>query len=161
MTIFWIILIIVSFAIGFAIGARLIWKTADEALKTQDKQTIRANAYYNVLNQWLKDIHDGKFPEEWFVRNEYKTVAIYGFAELGMRFYEEMKSNTKVEVVYIIDRNSLNIASDLEIYSPDDILPEVDVIVVTPVHVFASIDKMLRKKVKCPVVSLEDVIYDL
>ena len=144
MTIFWIILIIVSFAIGFAIGARLIWKTADEALKTQDKQTIRANAYYNVLNQWLKDIHEAKSPDEFFVRNGYRTVAIYGYAELGMRFYEEMRESKAVKIEYIIDRNSLNIASDLEIYSPDDILPEVDVIVVTPVHVFASIARMLR-----------------
>ena len=161
MILLWIVIIIAAFILGFIIGSRLIWKTADEALKTQDKQTIRTTAYYNVLNQWLKDIHEKKDMDEWFVRNKYKTVAIYGFAELGMRFYEEMKNSENIEIKYIIDKNSQNIASSLDIYCPDDELPEVDVIVVTPVHVYASIDKMLRKKVACEIVSLEDVIYDI
>ena len=41
----------------------------------------------------------------------------------------------------------------------DDELEEVDAIVVTPISAFGEIKQTLEKKVDCPIISLEDVLY--
>lgn len=155
------IVIVVVAVLFFILGAYVIWKVADDALKSQDEQNVRATAYYNVLNQWLKDINEGKDISDYFVRNGWKTIAIYGYAELGMRLHECLKCSKKVSVSYIIDQNAQNVASELNVYKPSKDLPNVDVIVITPVHVYSIVDKMLKNMVSYKIVSLEDVIYDI
>ena len=49
----------------------------------------------------------------------------------------------------------------MDVLTPDDDLPEVDLIVVTPVHYFDEIEEMLADKVDCPVISIEDVVYEV
>ena len=42
-----------------------------------------------------------------------------------------------------------------------DSLEAVDVIVVTPITSFFEIEDELSKKVSCPIISIEDVIFDM
>ena len=85
-------------------------------------------------------------------------IAIYGYAEFGQRLHDELR-DSEVEVKYIIDRSmfsgSLNM---LPIYRPDEMLPEIDAVIVTPVWDFDQIKEQLVNRVKCPIISLEEVI---
>ena len=76
---------------------------------------------------------------------------------LGERLYDELK-DTKTEVKYAIDQNAESIYADIDVYLPDDKLPEVDVIVVTATYYYNSILNNIKDKVYCPIVSLDDVI---
>ena len=44
---------------------------------------------------------------------------------------------------------------------PNPNLEEVDVIIVTAIHYYDEIEREMSEYVDCPIVSLEDVIYDL
>ena len=77
--------------------------------------------------------------------------------ELGNRLYEELKE-TEIIMKYGIDKNSG--FGEIEILDIDDELPEVDVVVVTAVFDFDKIESNLKDKVNCPVISLEDIVYD-
>ena len=46
----------------------------------------------------------------------------------------------------------------LKIIKPTDSYDEVDVVIITPVHYFAEIAELLNDKVRCPIVSIENVI---
>ena len=153
---------LLGMAIGVAVGAYWIWKLSDKALKNQDKQMLRATSYYEVANQWVKNLHDGHEVKDFFIEKGFQSIAIYGYADLGKRMYEELnpEKNTGIEVAYIIDQNAGRVASDIDVYKPSDKLPQVDVIVVTPVHIYVQIAKMLTGMVPYKIISLEEVIYD-
>ena len=79
--------------------------------------------------------------------------------ELGVSLLEEL-NQADVEVKYCIDRDADNIYMNIDIFKPDDNLPEVDVVVVTAMHNFEEISQHIEKKLKCKIVSLEDVVWE-
>jgi hypothetical protein len=67
---------------------------------------------------------------------------------------------TDIHVDHIVDRNANNIIADVPTFTPDGDLPEVDVVVVTAIQFFDEIKKDMSEKYHCPIVSLEDVVYE-
>lgn len=114
--------------------------------------------YYHILNKWLEIRQNGGDLLSFFISNKYKMIAIYGYKELGERLYDELK-NSDIKVQYVIDRAADNICSEVDICTPDDILQEVDVVVVTAPYYMEEIEKELREKLNCAIISLEDVVY--
>lgn len=116
---------------------------------------------YQLLNHWLEIKNEGKNLARYFADMEYRRIAIYGMAELANRLSEEL-AGSGVEIVYGIDRDaSCSISRIADVYSLQDPLPEVDVIIVTPYYAFETIKKDLEKKVKCPVVSIEEIVWSV
>ena len=115
--------------------------------------------YYNMLNQWLMLKQDGKSLEKYFEENNYKTIAIYGMGEMGNRLYDELKG-TEIKVKYAIDKNAAGAYSELDIREIDDELEEVDAIVVTATFAFDEIEEELCSMFSCPIISLDDVVYE-
>ena len=79
---------------------------------------------------------------------------------VGERLYEEL-SNSDITVEYLIDKNAGNINTDMKIFTPDEELPKVDAVIVTPVTFFDEIEEMLAGKIACSVISIEDILYEL
>ena len=113
-----------------------------------------------AFDQWLQIRQEGKTLVEYFTRNGFKTVAVYGMKELGERLCDELKGSD-VTVRYAIDRNADTIYADVDVVTPEEELAEVDVIVVTAITYFDEIEEMLCEKVDCPIVSLEDILYEI
>ena len=49
----------------------------------------------------------------------------------------------------------------METKSPNDYLPEVDAVIVTPVFYYDEIKKNLSDKVKGKIISLHDILYEI
>lgn len=135
-------------------------KKNQENLRNKDKKINKFKSYYNTLNEWLRIKHKGVNLEKYFIENGYKNVAIYGMGEMGNRLYEELM-NTEICVKYAIDKNALSIYSELQMYEAAEDVPPVDVIVVTATFAYDEIVEELQNKVTCPIVSLEDVVYEI
>ena len=73
---------------------------------------------------------------------------------------EELEK-TNIQVAYAIDRNLDGVYANISIVSPEGILEEVDAIVVTAIASFDEIAEELYKKIKYPVISLEDILYEI
>lgn len=149
---------VVAFLSGSIIGAIGISKITSKNIEISDKRIDKFKNYYSVLTQWLTLKQKNKSLEKYFIDNGYKTIAIYGMGELGNRLYEELKP-TKILVKYGIDKSFG--FGEIKIFNIDDELPEVDVIVVTAVFDFDKINNNLKNKVNCPIVSLEDIVYEI
>ena len=78
----------------------------------------------------------------------------------GETLVEELK-NSKIVIKYGIDQNADKIYAEFDVISPDDEFDEVDAIVVTSITFFDEIEKMLSEKVTCPIISLEDILYEV
>ena len=68
---------------------------------------------------------------------------------------------TEVQIAYAIDKNANSIYSDINVITMDDNLEDVDAIVVTAITFFDEIEEQLQSKVSCPIISLEDILYEI
>lgn len=153
----------VMFMSAMAVGA-LMMKNIDRIVDKKTDKTDKVNkfkGYYQILSRWLALKQEGKQLEQYFVNNDYKTIAIYGMGEMGNRLYEELKDSVKVEIKYAIDKNMKNICSRLSILDLKSDMPKVDVIIVTATFAFYEIERELSKKINYPIVSLEEILLEI
>ncbi len=150
----------ISTILGAAAGALTTGKMTGKAIDQKKEKIDKFKSYYNVLNQWLILKQEGKSLENYFLNNGYKTLAIYGMGEMGNRLYEELK-NTSVQIIYTIDKNAACTYSELDVIEPEEDFSPVDAIVVTAIFDFVEIEKKLEKKTDFPIISLEDVVYEV
>lgn len=78
----------------------------------------------------------------------------------GETLIDELK-DTGIEVVYGIDQKADTIYADVEVLSMDDSLEDVDVVIVTAITFFDEIETKLSEKLDCPIISLEDILYEV
>lgn len=154
------IISVLSATAGAAVGAAAVGRTTTDEKNKIKKMSDKHLALFLMMNQWVKVKQEGKNLSSYFEANGYKKIAIYGMSYVGETLVDELKG-TGVEVAYGIDKNAEGIYADIEVFSVDDNLEEADVIVVTAITFFDEIEKMLASKVKCPIISLEDVLYEI
>lgn len=115
-----------------------------------------------MLKDWMKKKQEGKNLGDYLKKKGYTEIAIYGIADVGELFLDEVK-NSGICVKYGIDRNVENLRENfaINIYKPEDKLSEVDAVIVTAITYFEEIEKILEKKVSCPILSIDDVITEV
>ena len=77
----------------------------------------------------------------------------------GETLYNEL-DGSGVKVKYAIDRNADQKYADVDVISPEADLPDVDAIIVTAITFFDEIEEKLAEKISCPILSLEDILYE-
>jgi hypothetical protein len=81
-------------------------------------------------------------------------------SHVGELLLDELK-DTDIKVAYGIDRKRSWNYTDIDVYSPEDSLKEVDAIVVTAIASFDEIKGNLSSKVDCPIISLEKILFEV
>ena len=151
---------VLSTLIGAIAGAAGSGYLGSKQVEQKAEKVDKFKGYYNMLNQWLILKQEGKKLSEYFKRNNYKTVAIYGMGEMGNRLYDELK-DSDIEVKYAVDKNAASTYSELDVIELEDDFDTVDVMVVTATFAFDEIEEEISEKVDFPLVSLEDVVYEI
>lgn len=143
---------------GILIGIWSSYKVIYKQVYIQRGKIQRSEMYYSLLLQWIVNLESGKTIEKYLLRHGFSNIAIYGVGEVGKRVSEELK-DTNVKMVYAIDREAVSGTLDVNTYHmKDDVLPDVDAVIVTPIFHYRKIAKKLKKKVDCPIISLETII---
>lgn len=143
--------------VGGIIGTkRIMQKKLNVATDYSDKHL----SLFLMMNQWVKVKQEGKNLASYFERNGFTRIAVYGMSYVGETLIEELK-DTGVEVVYGIDKHADRIFSTVDVIFVDDSFGEVDAVIVTAITFFDEIKDILSEKVDCPVISLEDVLYEV
>lgn len=131
------------------------------SLSVQKKEADRFYDNYMLLSHWMEMKNHGRSSLDYFHTMQYKDIAIYGMGEMANRLCEELEG-TDVCVKYGIDREVCGTVSRMDrIYFPGEMLEPVDAVIVTPFYAMESIRGMLAKKMTCPIVSLEEVVWSL
>lgn len=142
-------------------SAYIVRKLQNNLLEKKNaKSTDKNRALFLMMNQWVKMKQEGKNLSSYFKQNGYKKIAIYGMGYVGETLLEELKESG-ITVAYCIDKRAGFIYTDVDIVSMDDYLERVDVVVVTAITFFIEIEKELSGKMDCPIVSIEDILYEV
>lgn len=150
----------VSLLAGIGIGIFLMGEISIDVIKKNSRLSDKHLSLFLLMNQWVQVKQKGMSVAEYLTKNNYKQIAIYGMSYMGGTLVKELK-DTEVIVKYGIDIKPDEAYADIDVFSPDQDMPEVDAIIVTAVSAFCEIEKMLHEKVCCPVLSLEDILYGM
>lgn len=146
--------------IGAGASAVTVGKFSGETNKKVKKMSDKHLALFLMMNQWVKVKQEGKNLETYFERNGYQKIAIYGMSYAGETLFNELK-DSNIQVAYAIDQKAEGIYADVDIVSPDAVLADVDAIVVTPIFFMDEIEEMLSSRISCPILSLEDILFEV
>ena len=151
---------VLSLLVGATAGAvgvgKITGDKADEAMRLSNKHL----GLFLMMNQWVKVKQEGKNLSDYFEKNGYKKIAIYGMSYAGETLVEELK-NSNIEIAYGIDQKANSIYAEIDIVSVYDDLEDVDAVVVTAISFFDEIEEKLNEKLNCPILSLEDILYEV
>ena len=149
------ILVALSFFAGILTSRHFAYKMI---VKEVDK--IRQyKCLFQFSNKWIALKQKEMDITAYFRDRGYYSIAVYGMGDLGERLADEIQ-NTDINIVYAIDRSKTGKYAGIQIKRLEEVLPEVDAVVVTPIYNFWEIKPILIDKFECPVVSLEDVICE-
>ena len=146
--------------IGALAGAGAIGKILGKSEEKIRKMSDKHLSLFLMMNQWVKVKQDGKNLSEYFEKNKYEKIAIYGLSYAGETLLSELQDSS-IQIAYGIDQNADSIYSDINVYSLEDSLEPVDVVVVTAITFFNEIEKKLSGKIDCQIISLEDILHEI
>ena len=150
----------VSILAGTAVGAGAIGKIKGDQINKVQSMSNKHLALFLMMNQWVRVKQEGRNLADYFERNGYQRIAVYGMSYAGETFIDELKGS-KVEIAYGIDQRANSIYADVDIVPVEDVLEVVDAVVVTAITFFDEIEEKLSKKLDCPIISLEDILYEV
>lgn len=151
---------ILSVLTGAVVGAGAVSKVKGDKIQKSDQMSSKHLNLFLLMNQWVKVKQEGKNLATYLEQHDYNKIAIYGMSYAGETLIEELKG-TNVEVVYGIDKNAESIYADVDVVTMEDTLGKVDAIVVTAITFFDEIEEKLSEKIDCPIISLEDILYEV
>lgn len=141
-------------------GAGVVSQAMGKSLEKAGNMSEKHLALFLMMNQWVKVKQEGKNLVEYFVQNGYKRIAIYGMSYAGETLVDEL-IGTDIEIVYGIDQKADSVYSDIDVFTLEDDLEVPDAIVVTAISFFDEIEGKLGEKFVCPILSLEDILYEI
>lgn len=151
---------VLSALTGTIAGAAAVKRAEGKKLKKVKGYADKHLALYLMMNQWVKVKQENKSIAEYLEKNGYQQIAIYGMNYVGETLMSEL-ANTNIQVKYAIDKNADNIYADVDILLPEDDFDNVDAVIVTPITFFDEIEEMLSEKMDCPILSMEDILYEI
>lgn len=151
---------VLSSLVGAGVGAVATGKVMGDKANQWQQMSDKHLALYLMMNQWVKIKQEGKNLSEYFEKNNYKNIAIYGMSYAGETLIDELRG-TGICIKYGIDKNADRIYSDIDIVSMESDLEDVDAVVVTAITFFDEIEAKLSEKIDCPIISLEDILYEV
>lgn len=154
------IISILSGIVGAGVGAGVTSKLLGKLLSKQSELADKHLALYMLMNQWVQVKQEGKSLVSYFEANGYKNIAIYGMHFVGQTLCKELEGSS-ICIKYAIDKNADNVFADFDVITMEDDLAEVDAVIVTPIYYFDEIEEKLEEKVDCPIISIEDILYEV
>lgn len=154
------IIAMLSAVAGAGAGAAAIEKKRVQDIAVKKALSDKHFKMFKMMDHWVGIKQEGKNLSQYFIENGYQKIIIYGMHYAGERLVEELKGSD-IQIVCGIDQKAQSIFSDINVITKEEFIPEADVVVVTAISFFDEIEMEMRERVSCPIISLEDVVYEL
>lgn len=151
---------VLSTLAGTMLGAGVVGRMTGERIRYKQRMSEKHLSLFLMMNQWVKVKQEGKNLASYFEQKGYKKIAVYGMSYAGETLVAELMG-TDISIAYGIDKNADSIYVDVDIMSMEEDLDPVDAVVVTAITFFDEIENKLSEKIDCPIISLEDILYEV
>lgn len=145
--------------LGAVVGVTVVGNKLNKVVEEKHQNSEKFRMMYQMMERWMRKKQSDRTLAKYFEIHGYKNIAIYGMADIGKLLINELK-DSGITVVYGIDKN-IDVSVAVEVFTPEGPLEDVDAVVVTAIAYFDEIESMLSAKMKCPIISLEDIVYEL
>jgi len=145
--------------ISLVSGGIYVYKRWFDKKWEENRRWTKQRRMFKLANKWIERLGNHCVVANYFDKKGYKTVAVYGLSTFGKHLIQQL-GESNIEVIYGIDRRQGMVDADMRVYLPEDNLPEVDVVVITAIYDYDEIKEELKHRIKCPIVSLEEIIYE-
>ena len=146
------LILMISLVMGFAAGVSIIRQREKKAKQKEKEMSEKHLALFLMMNQWVQVKQEGKKLADYLSEHGYKNIAVYGMSFAGERLVNELRGT---------DKQADTLYSEIDLVSLEDEWKEVDAIIVTAITFFDEIEKMLSQRIYCPILSLEDILYEI
>lgn len=128
------------------------------AFKDKDEQYNKIKRNFLLLNDWMDFSRtENHALASLLWEKGYKEIIIYGWSFLGEQLYKDLQG-TQIKVKGILDRRTVTNVYNTPTYNLKSKLPEVDAVIITVLYDGEKIKNDLATVVKCPAISLEDLV---
>lgn len=151
---------ILEMILGFLVG---VFMTKRKKLENENKWKEMSNKHFELfllMNEWVKIKQQGKEIASYLIELNISRIAIYGMSYVGETLLRELE-NSEIQVIYGIDQKADSLYSDIDMITMEDSFSDVDAVIVTAITYFDEIKEELSKKIECPIISLEDLVYEV
>jgi len=114
-------------------------------------------AYYRLLEKWMVLHENGISITRYFISKGINNIIIYGLGKMARHLIEDIKCSN-ISIVCAIDVRAINRYGEFPVITPDEIIPDADCVVITPIYETEFIKQKLLCKVQLPLISLSDII---
>jgi hypothetical protein len=135
-------------------------KTNIQKMKQTNCEREKFYYMFRFADDWVNKKIKGKNVEDYLHNKNYKNIAIYGMSYIGQTLINELE-NSDICIKYGIDKDAEVYWDKFPIVKPDEVTDNVDVIVVTAISFLDEVKNTLQGKVKCPIISLEEIVDNL
>lgn len=112
---------------------------------------------FRFMDDWMNKKIRGISVEDYLLQKKFNTIAIYGMSYVGQTLLNELE-DSKICIKYGIDREAEVYWDSFPIKRPSQVTNDVDAIIVTTMMGFNEIKQLMKSRVKCPVISLEEIV---
>lgn len=113
-----------------------------------------------MLTSWLRLSQDKSRLEKYLISINAKHISIYACGIFGKLLADSL-SHTEITVDYFVDmkKEGLKQGEVIPIFSPDDVLPKCDLMVVSFMREFNEIYNDMKSRVDYPIISIFELVY--
>lgn len=132
-----------------------------QEIEVREKTLQKYIQFYRVMLRWLGAIQKGNRIEGYLKAQGIKTVAIYGYADIGKLLYNELLQSD-IKVNDILDKRDVkSLVPGFQIRKPSEGHRAVDAVLVTAVYDYDEISIELKEMGYKNIISLQKIVEDL
>lgn len=147
--------------IAYVMQQKKISNVEKEQLKNVVNRSIyKWNRYACLEEKWKKLDEEGKSIDEFFKSKDVQEIAVYGYGVIGKKLVKELQNNN-IKIKYIIDQDKTCQNSQMLVFTPNDIFPSVDILIVTPLFDYEKIKSSMQRDEFGRIISIEEVIEEV
>ena len=126
-----------------------------------DYDTIeKSKSAYDIIQNWRdRGLSDDGLPQ-FISKKQYKSVAVYGYSDLGKEFLGYLK-NLDLHSIYLIDQRAHETKFPITAYTLNDELPVVDCVFIGPIGLFPKLEKEIKQKTQADVYDLTNLLNEI
>lgn len=132
----------------------------EESIQEYKKASDKHLEMFLVMYFWVRNLNNKKKIGGFLKDQGYHHIAIYGASYMGICLCEEL-AKEDIEVICFIDKRDIDQIMKIPVKKIEDDLESIDAVIVTSVYYFYEIERQLKDKLNCAILSLSDIVYKL